>query len=461
MLSSSQHIDILGTCEIFLNISIPDDILNMPDYVFERKDRAESANDTSTSGGGILVYISNHINYVRRHDLESSNIESIWLEIKIINSKSFLLCSVYRPPTSKSEWYDSFSTQIEKSLEVSDEIYIMGDLNVNVNRQNATLNCTKWKHITELHDLHQLIHEPTRVTARSSTLIDHLYVSHPDKVTECFVPKTAIRDHYPICFTRCTAKRQLKRHEHRSMDYRCFKSFNDDDFCNELAIAINTIQTSDTDCNHNFNKWCSMFSDILDKLAPVKSKRIKHETQPEWIKDDIKSAARQRDIYHKQNNWHQYKIWRNKTNTLIRKAKSNLFSKSIAENKDNSFLWKHVKALKEQSNEGSLPTNATSSSPESGSTSDLLNELNDYFTSISDKLKEESGDDSLPYDFSKLNSYVESKIPQNVTFKIPLMKENDLHSIINSLDPNKATGIDGISAKLLKKSSTCNLPVPT
>ena len=52
---------------------------------------------------------------------------------------------------------------------------------------------------------------------------------------------------------------------------------------------------------------------------------------------------------------------------------------------------------------------------------------------------------------SKLNSYVESKIPQNVTFKIPFMKENDLLSIINSLDPNKATGIDGISAKLLKK----------
>ena len=47
---------------------------------------------------------------------------------------------------------------------------------------------------------------------------------------------------------------------------------------------------------------------------------------------------------------------------------------------------------------------------------------------------------------------MESKIPQNVTFKIPLMKENDLLSIINSLDPNKATGIDGISAKLLKKA---------
>ena len=78
--------------------------------------------------------------------------------------------------------------------------------------------------------------------------------------------------------------------------------------------------------------------------------------------------------------------------------------------------------------------------------------MNKYFTSISDKLKEESRDDTLPYDFSKLNAYVESKIPQNVTFQIPFMKLNDLLSIINSLDPNKATGLDGISAKLLKSS---------
>ena len=81
--------------------------------------------------------------------------------------------------------------------------------------------------------------------------------------------------------------------------------------------------------------------------------------------------------------------------------------------------------------------------------SDVLNEMNKYFTSISDKLRE----DTLPYDFSKLNAYVESKIPQNVKFAIQVMKIDDLLSIINSLDPNKATGLDGISARILKSSA--------
>ena len=453
MLCSSHSVDILGTCETFLNSSVPDDILHVPGYIFERKDRAESGNSTSTNGGGILIYLSNHINYVRRHDLECSNIESIWVEIKIRNSKSFLLCSVYRPPSSPTEWYDYFSTQIDKSHAITEEIYIMGDLNVNVERQNATLTCIKWKHITELYDLHQLIQEPTRITAHSSTLIDHLYVSTPENVTESFVPKIAVSDHYPICFTRSTAKRQLKRHDHKSINYRCFRKFNENDFCNDLSIALNTLHTSNSDTNQNFDNWCTIFSEALEKHAPVKSKRIKHEIQPEWLNDDIKSAAKKRDTYHKHKNWHQYKIWRNRTNSLIRKAKSELFAKSIAENKNNSFLWKHVKSLKGQHAGGSIPTSINIGNTHSENMSDVLNEMNKYFTSISDKLREESGDDTFPYDFSKLNAYVESKIPQHVKFTIPVMKIDDLLSIINSLDPNKATGLDGISARILKSSA--------
>ena len=157
----------------------------------------------------------------------------------------------------------------------------MGDINVNVDIQNTTLTCIKWKHITELHDLHQLIQEPTRITAHSATLIDHLYVTTPENVTESFVPKIALSDHYPMCLTCSTAKRQLKRHDHKSINYRCFKKFNENDFCNDLSLALNALHTTDADTNQNFENWFTIFSEVLDKHAPVKSKRIKQETQPE------------------------------------------------------------------------------------------------------------------------------------------------------------------------------------
>ena len=38
MLSSSNGVDVLVTCEIFLNLSIPNDVLAIANYTFGRKD---------------------------------------------------------------------------------------------------------------------------------------------------------------------------------------------------------------------------------------------------------------------------------------------------------------------------------------------------------------------------------------------------------------------------------------
>lgn len=98
LLDNANCIDVFGICETFLNNTIDDEILNINGYKFERKDRDKCDQILSDKGGGILIYIGNQVNYIRRHDLESADVESIWIEVKIINSKSFLICSVYRPP---------------------------------------------------------------------------------------------------------------------------------------------------------------------------------------------------------------------------------------------------------------------------------------------------------------------------------------------------------------------------
>ena len=74
--------------------------------IFERKDRK------GKSGGGILVYVSQLLNYKRRPDLEGE-IETIWLEISLPNSKPILYCSTYRPPSAPVSWVDLFTKQIE------------------------------------------------------------------------------------------------------------------------------------------------------------------------------------------------------------------------------------------------------------------------------------------------------------------------------------------------------------
>ena len=46
--------------------------------------------------------------------------------------------------------------------------------------------------------------------------------------------------------------------------------------------------------------------------------------------------------------------------------------------------------------------------------------------------------------------FVNSRKPEN---KVPLIKSDELKSVLNLLDPSKSTGIDGISPRMLKLAS--------
>ena len=57
-----------------------------------------------------------------------------------------------------------------------------------------------------------------------------------------------------------------------------------------------------------------------------------------------------------------------------------------------------------------------------------------------------------------LKEFINSKKPENIHFNAPLIKSDELKSILKSLDPSKSRGIDGISPKMLKLASDVLLP---
>ena len=79
--------------------------------------------------------------------------------------------------------------------------------------------------------------------------------------------------------------------------------------------------------------------------------------------------------------------------------------------------------------------------------------MNSYFAKVSDRLIK----DKRPFSDHNayvLNEFINSKKPENIHFKVPLIKSEELKSI----DPNKSAGLDGISPKMLKLSSDVLLP---
>ncbi len=84
----------------------------------------------------------------------------------------------------------------------------------------------------ENYQFSQLINEPTRVTNKSRTLIDHIFTTTPDKVRSTKVPKIGISDHYPtVVGYKDTFGR---KHTHTTIKYRSENNFDKDNFLLDL-----------------------------------------------------------------------------------------------------------------------------------------------------------------------------------------------------------------------------------
>ena len=58
--------------------------------------------------------------------------------------------------------------------------------------------------------------------------------------------------------------------------------------------------------------------------------------------------------------------------------------------------------------------------------------------------------EQLGTDFTKLKHFVDSKVPNNTYFKIPVITIEQVCRIISTLGSSKAIGLDGIGPRLIK-----------
>ena len=83
--------DILFLAETKIDSTVSSRLVSHPGFRTIRKDRKKGA-------GGLLAYIRNDLSAYRRLKLESSDIESICLDVKDSNNSRFILCACYRSP---------------------------------------------------------------------------------------------------------------------------------------------------------------------------------------------------------------------------------------------------------------------------------------------------------------------------------------------------------------------------
>ena len=438
LFNQQPNLDILCLCETFLNDKFCDEEIAVQDYVIVRKDRA-------SLGGGLAIYMKENIPYILRKDLESEGFETLWVEIKLQKQKPLLLGYVYRPPSSLVNWIDGFECILDKVFLEDKEVILLGDFNFDL-LNNKPVN-KSWLDVMQNYNFTQLINQPTRICDSSQTLIDHLYSNNPDNISAVHVPTYAISDHYPICLTHKFHRDGQQRAHENVINYRSMKKFNPDNFTKELAEQPWSVIEIFDDPNDALDLWINMFTTVLDKHAPRRTQKVKRVNQPNWINNDILTAIKTRNFFHKRKDFANYRVWRNYVKKLITNAKRAYYTETVNNNGRNPReLWKNLHDVsgKHKIKQAHFISGDLILDPQQAA-----NQFNKFFVGVFENLNGQSQNTTYN-DYGKLDKFVLDKLPTNTYFSIPDITNEFTEKLLLSYDQTKAAGIDGLNARYLR-----------
>ena len=197
--------------------------------------------------------------------------------------------------------------------------------------------------MTDTNGFTQLIDTPTRVTNNSSSLIDHIYTNDTRKISQSGVIESGISDHFITYCTRKIDRGQIGRHN--TVKIRQMKDYSKESFIALLNECDWELVYQSREVNEACEKFSTMFTQVLDDIAPEKEIRIKGRTEP-WIDAEILELMQERDraLFNANRNKSdtelrkKYNRLRNKIIKQTRKAKSKHFCEKIEENKDFLYL---------------------------------------------------------------------------------------------------------------------------
>ena len=99
---SILNLDVLISTESKLDNTIPTSMITL------RRDR-------NRHGGGVLIYIAEHLIFNQREQLQSDNFEHIWVDVKLRNT-SFAINTLYRPPNETTLSHELFLSTATKFI---------------------------------------------------------------------------------------------------------------------------------------------------------------------------------------------------------------------------------------------------------------------------------------------------------------------------------------------------------
>ena len=143
---------------------------------------------------------------------------------------------IYHPP-NQTNFMDILNENDSKVNTNNVETYILGDFNINLWQNgycmfhnHSLISCHSVPNDVKnyfdfciMFAVKQLIESPTRITCSSSSIIDHILASFPDRITQREILNFGLSDHQLICCLRRITR--IKRRGHKQITFRSFRNY--------------------------------------------------------------------------------------------------------------------------------------------------------------------------------------------------------------------------------------------
>ncbi|XP_072014831.1 uncharacterized protein [Amphiura filiformis] len=424
MALAKKPIDILCLSETRLSVKIDCNEIAINGYTIYRNDRTRR-------GGGVAIYVSNDLQSVYKPDFESDSIESVWTEIQLPKTKSVIIGSVYRPPSSKVGYMVSLKSHLSHVVDNSgnSDLVVTGDFNLDLLKPEKAKVANQ---LCQQFGWHNVINTPTRITEKSVSCLDLIMVSNQNKLFTFGNIATGLSDHNLVymSYKACPIKSKPK-----IIKTRTYRKFDIDSFQQDLDKINWRNLYSSRDPEVAWSIFKDNFIQVADRHAPKVEIRIKGNLPP-WFNKDILSLSNDRDFSKriaqrsgKSSDWDVYRNKKNETNNVIKNAKKSVLQQ-IQLSRANMMTRESVNEV--------VVNGKNINDPKT-----VANAFNVFFTEIGNKLAQnfENGDGD---DVCKSVDY------STVPFKFKEIDEDFILKQLSSLQSGKATGIDDISSRLLK-----------
>ena len=418
----------------------------------------------SNAGGGVGIYIRNHISYDPIPELSvfiPRVFESQFFKIKHGRNKYTLIGNIYRPNTAPFADIKRFNLILKEILEKIKskieykhfkDVIICGDMNIDLLKTHAHNDSGTYLDTLLQFGLLPIITLPTRLGNRSATILDHISTNFTDDNFDTGIITSDISDHFPVFYVRHF--RIASKKQATSIRIRKIDEFSKQNFKSLLLSKDWSDILNDYNPESAFENFFSFIDDSYEKCFPEKNiqpKSIDKLKSPWMTQGLFESRKKKMKLYNKKlrkpshENVQIFKEYNKMYTKLIRKTRHDYYNSKFDEfRRDSKKTWQTInEILGRGKNVSDIPKSFVSNEKILSGSLEIAEGFNDFFINIGPSLAK-----TIPKSKKHFSEYLNE--PCNENFVFANVNHEIITAALSKLQSKNSSGPDKISTNILK-----------